>query len=118
MMEMTREQLRQEVLNGGLDLQLRLAMAPWPPFSHLQVAAAAYRSAQDLREWAQQIANSPGHEFAEHRELVSALETAEEAASIAFDSALNAAYQLMWVMEECKCPRCTIGRTRLHAEEQ
>jgi hypothetical protein len=114
----SREQLRQEVLNGGLDLQIHLALAPWPPMSHLQVAAAVYRSAHELREMARQIADSPSHKWAEHKELVKALETAEQAAAVAFDAALNAAWQLMWVTEECKCPGCTISRTRQHAEDQ
>jgi len=114
----SREQLRQDVLEGGLELQLSLATAPWPPFSHLQVAAAAYNSARGLREYAQRVANSPGSNWSEHKELIHAMETAEEAASLSFDSALNAAWQLMWVMEECKCPGCSIGRNRQHAEEQ
>lgn len=118
MMDFTRERLREEVLSGDLDLQLKLAMAPWPPFSHLQVTAAAYRSGQEQREMARRMAASPGSEQAEHRELIHALETAEEAAAVAFDAALNAAYQLMWVTEECKCPRCAINRTRENAEDQ
>jgi hypothetical protein len=118
MMDITREELRRQVLEGGLDLQINMALAPWPPFSHLQVAMSNYRSAQDLREWAGQIAQSPGGESPEHKELVKALETAEQGAAVAFDAALNAAWQLMWVMEECKCPACQIGRTRENARHQ
>jgi hypothetical protein len=118
MMDMTRERLREEVLNGGLELQLHLATAPWPPISHLQVTAAAYRSAQELREMARHVSCSPYSDCAEHRELVSALETAEQAASCAFDAALNAAWQLLWMTEECKCPRCALTRNLAHAEDQ
>ena len=46
------------------------------------------------------------------------METAEQGAAVAFDAAVNAAWQMMWVMEMCKCPGCQIGRTRQHAEEQ
>jgi hypothetical protein len=114
----SREQLRNDVLEGGFAMQLHLAMSDWPPFSHLQVAAAAYNSARDLRRYAQHVARSPGADWAEHKELVHALETAEEGAAVAFDAAVNAAWQMMWVMDECKCPGCQIGRTRQHAEEQ
>lgn len=113
---LTVDELRERVLEKDIDMTMNLLTCPWPPFVHLAPAASVKQSADVLADVL------PGglkdSRWTEHQELASAVEDAVKAANIAFDAALNAAWQFYWMYNQCKCARCTIRRTTHNARFQ
>lgn len=105
--ELTTEQLRKL----AQEEPICLIQSGIPSLQHLALASQLHTHSQVLlAEAAEQDGGGP-----EHDELAAALRDAAKAAELAFDAAVNAAYQVYWVGENCKCLCCMTERVRENA---
>lgn len=84
-----------------------------PLIAHLMMAAQAEKHTKDLREMAKHVRKLS--DAPEHTDLASAIITASKAATVAFDAAANAGWQMYWMCEHCTCVQCTTEKRREQA---
>lgn len=110
---MTVDDLRAIVLEGDMEQFVAMVITDNEVVVQLALAVQLYRHSRELKRSAKRLratATEP-----EHRELADAMRTAVRAAEVAFDSALNMAWQLYWIGDHCKCQECVQGRRRAQA---
>jgi hypothetical protein len=98
---MTVDDLRALVLEGDMEQFVAMVITDNEVVVQLALAVQLYRHSRELKRHAKRLratATEP-----EHRELADAMRTAVRSAEVAFDSALNAAWQLYWMGLHCNC---------------
>jgi hypothetical protein len=112
--ELSLEDLRELVLEGGLDQFVAMVMTDNEIVQQLALAVQLHRHSRMVKRSAKRLramATEP-----EHRELADAMRDAVRGAEVAFDAALAATWQLYWLGEHCNCEACVQDRRREHAE--
>lgn len=109
------EQLREVAMSPLGALMLSLSdHIPLALLGQAGLLLAEAHSLQDANRKAETILDV-SKEPSEHQELYHSMTTAIEGAHVAFDAALNAAWQLIWVHVSCKCTRCQMRRQKADA---
>lgn len=108
--DITVDRIKELALASGPYETLEMVIEGGPVIQQLVLATQLYQhSRQTLHHAANLRLRS---EAPEHTEMVQAMVTAAKAASVAFEAAANAAYQLYWAGVHCPCEECVNERRR------
>jgi hypothetical protein len=115
----TKEELKDLLLSEDPFQAMEILLSGWVPLEHAVLAGNLHVSAERLREaMGRRGERGEGELPPEHKELDKAVADAIESADIAFDAALNAAWQLVYLSHNCDCPACRLRHQRANAEHQ